>query len=194
MTKNDNPLSRTDEEVRAILKESRENEATNTPEDLKRFAQLDNELMKSLKSKRSYISLLSEQFMQAIDDYQLSQKVKEVQNIAKSNLTSTLTLLKPVGKPKMVILGTGWGVYAFLKTIDATMYDIVVVSPRNYFLFTPMLAASAVGTVEFRSITEPIRNVNPLVDYLEAQATSIDNDKKIVSCQSVKCEVNTDFI
>lgn len=66
---------------------------------------------------------------------------------------------------------------------------MVVVSPRNYFLFTPMLAASAVGTIEFRSITEPIRNVNPLVDYLEAQAISIKPDEKSIICESVKCEV-----
>jgi len=51
-----------------------------------------------------------------------------------------------------------------------------------------MLAASAVGTVEFRSITEPIRNVNPLVDYLESQAMEVDIQGKRVICQSVKCE------
>ena len=35
--------------------------------------------------------------------------------------------------------------------------EIVFVSPRNYFMFTPMLAASSVGTVEYRSIVEHIR-------------------------------------
>eukprot|EP00965_Chrysotila_dentata_P202697 6181255-Pleurochrysis_carterae.AAC.1 len=41
------------------------------------------------------------------------------------------------------------------------------VPQRNYFMFTPMLAATCVGTVEYRSITEPIRSSNPLVGYLE---------------------------
>ena len=45
-------------------------------------------------------------------------------------------------------------------------------------MFTPMLAASAVGTVEFRSICEPIRNVNPFVDYLEATASTVDIARK----------------
>jgi NADH dehydrogenase FAD-containing subunit len=56
-----------------------------------------------------------------------------------------------------------------LKDIDTSMYDVTVVSPRNYFLFTPMLAGSSVGTVEFRSITEPIREVRMMMSILSAQ-------------------------
>ena len=43
-----------------------------------------------------------------------------------------------ITKEKIVILGTGWGSAAFLKDIDTNMYDVTVISPRNYFLFTPM--------------------------------------------------------
>jgi NADH:ubiquinone reductase (non-electrogenic) len=38
-------------------------------------------------------------------------------------------------------------------------YDIVVVSPRNYFLYTPLLPAVATGTMEERSIVEPVRQL-----------------------------------
>lgn len=38
-------------------------------------------------------------------------------------------------------------------------YDIVVVSPRNYFLYTPLLPAVAVGTMEEHSVVEPVRNL-----------------------------------
>jgi hypothetical protein len=62
-------------------------------------------------------------------------------------------------KEKIVVLGTGWGASTFLKEIDTDLYDVTVISPRNYFLFTPMLAGASVGTVEFRSITEPVREV-----------------------------------
>jgi hypothetical protein len=62
-------------------------------------------------------------------------------------------------KEKVIVLGTGWGAAAFLKGIDTDLYDVTVISPRNYFLFTPMLAGASVGTVEYRSITEPIREV-----------------------------------
>lgn len=45
----------------------------------------------------------------------------------------------PAKKEKIVVLGTGWGSVSFLKTVDTALYDITVISPRNYFLFTPML-------------------------------------------------------
>jgi NADH:ubiquinone reductase (non-electrogenic) len=35
---------------------------------------------------------------------------------------------------------------------------VVLVSPRNYFLYTPLLPAVATGTMEERSIVEPVRN------------------------------------
>jgi hypothetical protein len=36
------------------------------------------------------------------------------------------------------------------QVIDVEQFEVVVVSPRNHFLFTPMLPSTAVGTVEFR--------------------------------------------
>ena len=37
--------------------------------------------------------------------------------------------------------------------------DVTLVSPRNYFLYTPLLPAAATGTVEERSIVEPVRKM-----------------------------------
>ena len=61
------------------------------------------------------------------------------------NLMSSLS-----GREKLVVLGTGWGSYAVLQDIDKSKYDVIVVSPRNHFLFTPLLASTTVGTLEFR--------------------------------------------
>ena len=69
-------------------------------------------------------------------------------------------------KERIIVLGTGWGAAAFLKDIDTDMYDVTVISPRNFFLFTPMLAGASVGTVEFRSITESIRQVRRWLQHL----------------------------
>lgn len=38
-------------------------------------------------------------------------------------------------------------------------FDIVLVSPRNYFLYTPLLPAVAAGSMEERSIVEPVRSI-----------------------------------
>lgn len=51
-----------------------------------------------------------------------------------------------------------------------------------------MLAGASVGTVEYRSITEPLRRLNSHVDYLEATATRIDFDRRHVECEAVVCE------
>jgi hypothetical protein len=71
-------------------------------------------------------------------------------------------------KEKIVVLGTGWGAASFLKGIDTDLYDVTVISPRNYFLFTPMLAGASVGTVEYRSITEPIREVGTKKNFVSS--------------------------
>ena len=68
----------------------------------------------------------------------------------------------PSKRERIVVLGTGWGAAAFLKGIDTRQFDVTVISPRNYFVFTPMLAGASVGTVDYRSITEPVREVRQI--------------------------------
>lgn len=53
-------------------------------------------------------------------------------------------------------------------------FEVIYVSPRNYFIFTPLLAAASVGTVDVRSITEPIRMANPCVKYVDGEVVDID--------------------
>jgi len=87
-------------------------------------------------------------------------------------------------KKTLVVLGTGWGSVSLLKKLDTENYNVIVVSPRNYFLFTPLLPSCTVGTIEHRSIMEPIRNFlrhkKAQVKYYEAEATKIDYEKKVV--------------
>ena len=68
----------------------------------------------------------------------------------KPTTTAQSALVNSNGRKKLVILGTGWASYAVLKNIDKKLYDVVVVSPRNHFLFTPLLCSTTVGTLEFR--------------------------------------------
>lgn len=86
-----------------------------------------------------------------------------------------------------MILGTGWGGYSLLRNIDKKLFDVVVISPRNYFLFTPMLASTTVGTVEFRSIIEPVRNTTfrQTGDFHLSYATHLDMKNQVLHCESV---------
>ncbi|KAH6788934.1 dehydrogenase B4 [Perilla frutescens var. hirtella] len=93
-----------------------------------------------------------------------------------------------VTKKKVVVLGTGWAGTSFLKGLKDPSYEVQVVSPRNYFAFTPLLPSVTNGTVEARSIVEPIRNIvrkkNFDVQFREAECYKIDTQNKKVHCRS----------
>lgn len=88
-------------------------------------------------------------------------------------------------KKTLVILGSGWGSVSLLKKIDSSNYNVIVVSPRNFFLFTPLLPSIPTGTVEHRSIMEPIRSIirnkQSDVTYYEAHAQTIDHEKRVLT-------------
>lgn len=93
----------------------------------------------------------------------------------------------PNGEPKktLVILGTGWGSVSLLKNLDTSKYNVVVVSPRNYFLFTPLLPSIPTGTLDTKLIIEPVRSITRKlkgeVIYLEAEATDVDVKSKTIT-------------
>ena len=95
-------------------------------------------------------------------------------------------------KPRLVILGTGWGSVALLKTLNPGDYHVTVVSPVNYFLFTPMLPSATVGTLEFRSLVEPVRKIIKRLrgHFLRAEAESIDFSEKLVEVSEVDSHGN----
>ncbi|KAF2268826.1 hypothetical protein CC78DRAFT_488248 [Lojkania enalia] len=90
-------------------------------------------------------------------------------------------------KPKLVILGTGWGSVAMLKQLNIGDYHVTVVSPSNHFLFTPMLPSATVGTLELRSLVEPIRRIVKRVygHFLKAKAEDVEFSEKLVECSAV---------
>ncbi len=76
-------------------------------------------------------------------------------------------------KERILILGSGWAAISLLRELDTKLYEVnppvrgwvvfllngltnmcgvqvVVVSPRNYFLFTPLLPSVTVGTLDSR--------------------------------------------
>ncbi|KAI0664162.1 FAD/NAD-P-binding domain-containing protein [Cubamyces menziesii] len=85
-------------------------------------------------------------------------------------------------KQRLVILGSGWGGYEILRAIDKKRWNVIMVSPTNYFNFTPLLASCSVGTLEFRAAVEPVRRYTPDVIAYTAWCDSIDFKHKKLVC------------
>ncbi|KAG5642266.1 hypothetical protein DXG03_003343, partial [Asterophora parasitica] len=101
-------------------------------------------------------------------------------------------------KKTLVVLGSGWGATSLLKALDTTEYNVVVISPKNYFLFTPLLPSVAVGTLSPRSILQSIRYITRHktrnVAVIEAEAREVDPTNKtvtIVDNSPIKGETST---
>lgn len=85
-------------------------------------------------------------------------------------------------RPVLIVLGTGFGAVSLVKEIDVERFDVRVVSPRNHFLFTPLLPSTTVGTLEFRSIIEPIRKTRKGIQFHQATCTAIRHEEKVLEC------------
>lgn len=92
-------------------------------------------------------------------------------------------------KPRLVILGGGWGGVAMLKELNPDDWHVTVISPTNYFLFTPMLPSATVGTLELRSLVEPIRRILSRVNghFIRAKAEDIEFSHKFVEVSQLDC-------
>lgn len=94
-------------------------------------------------------------------------------------------------KPRVVVLGTGWAGSRFMKDLDTRAYDVVCVAPRNHMVFTPLLASTCVGTLEFRSVAEPIGRIQRAIStapgsyFFLANCTRVDPDARTVSVWSI---------
>ncbi|CBZ51049.1 nadh dehydrogenase, related [Neospora caninum Liverpool] len=90
---------------------------------------------------------------------------------------------------KVVVLGTGWASVNFFRHLDPNIYDVTVISPRNYFTFTPLLPSVCAGTLSPLSCIEPVRSLTyrkgrKVADFYEAHCTDVDFKNRIVACDS----------
>ena len=98
-----------------------------------------------------------------------------------------LALEEQKQRPRVVILGSGWGALSMLRKLHTDQFQVTVVSPKNYFLFTPLLASTTVGTLHQRSVVEPIRQFFSRSDameakFIEAECTDIDFVNNKITC------------
>ncbi|EMC91170.1 hypothetical protein BAUCODRAFT_80098 [Baudoinia panamericana UAMH 10762] len=87
------------------------------------------------------------------------------------------------GRKRMVVLGSGWAGYTLSRELDSKKYQVVVISPRSYFVFTPLLASTSVGTLEFRVALEPVRSRNSSTAFIQGWADAVDIDRKTLEIE-----------
>lgn len=87
-------------------------------------------------------------------------------------------------RERVVILGSGWGGYTFSRKVSPDTYAPLIISPRSYFVFTPLLTDAASGSLDFSNIVEPVRDPKANVDFIQAAARSINLEKKTVTCEA----------
>merc|ERR1719435_230471 len=87
-------------------------------------------------------------------------------------------------KTRVLVLGSGWAGFRVARDLDKSRHEVTVISPRNHFLFTPLLPSTTVGTLEFRCVQEPIRTLKD-VQYVQASAKGIDFNNKEVICMDL---------
>ncbi|CAG8972154.1 hypothetical protein HYALB_00009702 [Hymenoscyphus albidus] len=81
-------------------------------------------------------------------------------------------------RERVVILGSGWSGFVLSRQLDKKKFQPVVVSPRSYFAFTPLLASTAVGTLEFRTTVESVRARSSGVEFYQGWADDVNFHEK----------------
>ncbi|MEM6578878.1 MAG: NAD(P)/FAD-dependent oxidoreductase [Pseudomonadota bacterium] len=93
----------------------------------------------------------------------------------------------PKKKPRVVILGAGFGGLAAAKTLSRAPVEIDVVDRRNYHLFQPLLYQVATADLSPADISWPIRGIfsrQENVAVTMSEVEDIDLDGKKVICEA----------
>jgi glutamate dehydrogenase/leucine dehydrogenase len=93
-------------------------------------------------------------------------------------------------KPRVVILGSGWAGNRLARMLSKELYDVMLVSPANHFLVTPLLPQTAVGTLEARNVQENVRTIDRLHKYYQAKARTLDVQSQVRECTPTTSTTN----
>ena len=102
--------------------------------------------------------------------------------------------------PRIVVLGGGFGGVAAALALARRCAGLLpvrvtLVSDRNYFLFTPMLAEAATGAVDTRHVLHPIRPLCTAtgVEFAEMTVEGIDLDRQRVAVRHQRSAVRQEL-
>jgi NADH dehydrogenase len=95
--------------------------------------------------------------------------------------------IKLANKPRLVIVGGGWGAIGILRTLNPGDYHVTLVAPETFSTFTPLLPSAAVGTVQVRSLVEPLRKIIARVHghFINGYAVDLVMGEQLLEVESV---------
>lgn len=92
-------------------------------------------------------------------------------------------------KPRVVVIGAGFGGLWAVRTLAGEPCDILVLDRNNYHTFLALLYQVAAAELEAEDIAYPVRSIFaklPTVDFALAQARRIDVEKCLVETDNQK--------
>src|SRR3954467_13936949 len=88
------------------------------------------------------------------------------------------------GRERVVIVGGGFGGLACARALDGGDVDVLLLDPRHYPLFTPLLYQVATALLDPSDIAYPFRTVfrrSRNVRFRQARVTAVDVEAKRLS-------------
>jgi len=142
-----------------------------------------------------------------------SVKRVKVKRLLSNKLLSSISTCLPTGleerlfgdrnsgtglkKPKVVVIGSGWGGFTFSEQVNKEKYDVTLISPSKYLCFTPLLSEIAILNRDENQFRKSITEISNLSDFIHGEATAVDWRKKEVYCSEMygnHCFVPFDFL
>jgi len=90
-------------------------------------------------------------------------------------------------KPRVVVIGCGWGGLECIQRLDTNLFETTVISTRDHMCFTPLLAGAATGALSLPAVAQPIREslVQRGGKFHLARADFINTQKQTITVQPV---------
>lgn len=90
-------------------------------------------------------------------------------------------------KPRVVVIGCGWGGFECLQRIDSRLFETTMVSTRDHMCFTPLLAGAATGALSLPAVAQPVREhlISRNGTFHLARAEQINAKSQTITVQPV---------
>ena len=102
---------------------------------------------------------------------------------------------KPTRRPRVLIVGAGFGGLAAAKRLAGQPVDVTIIDQRNYHLFQPLLYQVATAALSPADVAWPIRSIfarSPNIRVILGKVEGIDLEKRKV--KSDRISVNYDHL